>query len=223
MMKQDSSPHTNGHHDRPRYGELVAVLLAGLGHVIVEIGSSELVARGYNAVVSIAFVAYVAWRIPRTPGVLRTWGLRRDNFFPALRAHLGFVAVGASGLIVFAGIAGSLALPHTFWVTLALYPVWGLAQQFALQNLIARNLSAVLTAPAGLAIAAATLFALSHYPRLELVALTFVAGVVFTLIYRRYPNLWAVGIAHGTLGSLAVYLVLGEDPGAAIVAYLAGR
>ena len=106
---------------------------------------------------------------------------------------------------------------------MALYPVWGIAQQFALQNLIANNLSGFISKPLGIAVLAATLFALSHYPRLELVALTFVAGVFFTLIYRKNPNLWAVGIAHGLLGSMAFYIVLQEDPGAVIIGFLMGR
>jgi len=42
----------------------------------------------------------------------------------------------------------------------------------------------------------------------------------FTPIYRRFPNLWAVGLAHGLLGALAFYLVLGEDPGADILQHL---
>ena len=47
--------------------------------------------------------------------------------------------------------------------------------------------------------------------------LTLGAGFFFTLIYRRHPNLWAVGILHGFLGALAYYLVLGEDPGGMVI------
>ena len=107
-------------------------------------------------------------------------------------------------------------------MTVALYPVWGVAQQFALQNLIAKNLSYVLQSHLGLAVGASALFGVSHYPRLELVALTFVGGIFFTLVYRKFPNLWAVGIAHGVLGSLVVYIVLKEDPGTVILGYLTG-
>ena len=210
----------NAYAVRPSYGELVAILLAGLGHVVVEIASSDLVARGYNVGVSIAFVFYLVWRVRRSDGVLRTWGMRCDNFLPAMRAQLWFVAVGVVALITFALVSGSLFLPATFWTTIVLYPVWGVAQQFALQNLIARNLSHMFSNPLGLAICASALFGISHYPRLELVALTFVAGIAFTLVYRKFPNLWAVGIAHGVLGSLVVYNVLGEDPGATILGYL---
>ena len=39
------------------------------------------------------------------------------------------------------------------------------------------------------------------------------AGFVLTLVYQRYPNLWMVGTAHGILGSLTFYIVLGQDAG----------
>ena len=212
----------NGYGNHPCYTELVAIILAGLLHIIAELGLSESIARLYNAGISIVFVGYLVWRVRRTPGVLQIWGIRYDNFWPALGAQLGFVAAGALGLVSFGMVSGSLSLPSTFLLTLVLYPVWGLAQQFALQNLIARNLVGVFSNPVAIAVAAAVLFGISHCPRLELVLLTLVSGIFFTLIYRRRPNLWAVGVAHGLLGSLAVYIVLKEDPGGAILDYVLG-
>jgi membrane protease YdiL (CAAX protease family) len=153
---------------------------------------------------------------------MRVWGFRRDNLGSALAAQFAFCALGVAVLFTLGYFLGSYDLPGAFWVTLALYPLWGLAQQFALQNMIARNLSGLLASPLSLAIAAAALFAVSHYPRLDLVALTLVAGVFLTLIYRRVPNLWAVGLVHGILGSVAIYVVVREDPGAAILGVLPG-
>jgi membrane protease YdiL (CAAX protease family) len=206
----------------PCYGELVAILLAGLGHILVELGFDDVVATAYNVVVSVAFLGYVIWRIRRTPGAMRAWGFRTDNLKPAGIAHLKFLAVAIVGLIAFALLTDSPGLPKTFWLTVALYPVWGIAQQFALQNLIANNLTNFLAEPLSIAAVAAILFAVSHYPRMELVTLTFVAGIFFTLIYRKYPNLWAVGTAHGLLGSMTFYIVLKEDPGALIINFLTG-
>ena len=194
----------------------MAIVCAGLLHIAAEVGLSELAARSYNALVSVGFLAYVVWRARTTDGALRAWGLRRDNFWPALRAQLSFGAVGAVAIVGFGLARNSLTLPWTFWLTVALYPVWGIAQQFALQNLIARNLTGVLSHRLAVAGASATVFAAAHYPRFDLVLLTLVSGFFFTLIYRRVPNLWAVGIVHGVLGSLAVYVVLSEDPGATL-------
>jgi hypothetical protein len=146
--------------------------------------------------------------------------MRLDNLPRALAAQLGFAAVGAAVLLGWGRAVGTVSIPSTFWLALALYPVWGTAQQFALQNLVARNLRGMLPDGLPVALVSAALFGAAHYPRLELTLLTFLAGFFFTWIYRRLPNLWAVGIAHGLLGALAFYIVLGEDPGAKILEWL---
>ncbi len=213
---------SNGRTIRPNYGELVAIILAGLVHILTEILSTESIALLFSSVASVAFVVYLIFRAIQEPLVLGAWGMRRDNFWSALRAQMAFVTVAALGLVGIGIISGSLALPGTFWLTLALYPIWGTAQQFALQNLIARNLTGMLSNPLAIAAAASALFGVSHFPRVDLMILTLIGGMFFTLIYRRYPNLWAVGIAHGALGSLAVYIVVKEDPGAVILNYVIG-
>jgi membrane protease YdiL (CAAX protease family) len=193
------------------------MLALGALHVLTELAFSEATAHGYNAAVSVAVIGYLVWRGRHSRGALRAWGMRRDNFAPALRAQLLFATAAAAALIGYGLATDSLYLPRSFWFTVALYPVWGVAQQFALQNLIARNLTGLLSRPAAVAAVAALLFGAAHYPRLDLLLLTLVAGFFLTLQYRRQPNLWAVGIVHGIVGSLAVYIVLREDPGAALL------
>jgi len=211
-MAKDPQRYT----ERPCYPELVAVACAGLLHIVTEIALSEIVARAYNVLAAVGFLVYVIWRARATHGALRAWGMRRDRFWTAFRAQLGFGAVAAVAIVAYGLAVHSLRLPWTFWMTVALYPVWGIAQQFALQNLIAKNLTGVLSHPVAIAGASAAIFALAHYPRVDLLLLALVAGFFFTLIYRRVPNLWAVGTVHGILGSLAVYVVLNEDPGATL-------
>ena len=201
----------------PCYWELVSIITAGAIHVTAEVFFSEDASRICNAVISLIFVAYVVWRIRTSPGILRTWGMRTDNFASAMAAHLGFAAIGALALFGLAATTGSAEIPTSFWVTVVLYPIYGVIQQFALQNFIARNLRMALSGSVSVAATAAILFGLSHFPRLELVALTFVAGFFFTLLAQRLSNLWAVGLAHGLMAALAMYLILGEDPGAEIL------
>ena len=201
-------------------GELVAVALAGAAHVATELLFSEAVALWVSAGLSAGFVGYLAWRARRHPGMLRAWGMRRDNFGESIGPHLVFAAVGSAIVLWIGSTVGTITFPHTFWLTLLLYPLWGTAQQFALQNLLARNVYAFTSNLLVVSVVASVLFGASHYPRWWLVALTAAAGFPFTILYRRFPNLWAVGIAHGILGSFAVYSVLGEDPGAAILSTL---
>ncbi len=213
---------SDGYAKGPCYPELIAILLVGLFHVVTELAVSGWIARLYNAIVSVAFIGYLVWRARRSKGAVRAWGMRTDNFWPALQAQMVFGAVGAVTLIGFGVVTDSLALPKTFWLTLALYPIWGIAQQFALQSLIARNVAGFLSSPLAIAVVASALFSAAHYPQIELVVLTGAAGVPLTWIYRRFPNLWAVGIVHAILGSLAVYIVLGMDPGSVILEFLTG-
>lgn len=213
---------SNDYADRPCYPELIAIIIAGALHVASEVVLSLSVARIYNALASLCFLIYVGWRATHTKGVFTVWGMRRDNFGAALRAQLG---VAAPAVLFFVGLGivwGSFPLPKTFWLTLALYPVWGIAQQFALQNFIARNLRGFLSHPVAIAGAAAILFAASHSPRSALVVLALFAGFLFTLLYQRFPNVWAVGVVHGMIGALVFYIVLGEDPGAEILSVASG-
>ena len=209
--------------DRPCNWELFAIILAGLLHVVTELAFSETAAMSYNAVISVVFGGYLIWRVRQSGDAIRAWGMRTDNFWRALLAQGVFAAVSGTAIIGYGVATDASMLPESFWLTLGLYPIWGIAQQFALQSLIARNLEGLITRPMVLALVAAALFAASHYPRLELVALTGIGGVFLTLIYRRIPNLWAAGIIHGVLGSLAFYLVLKEDPGAMIIGFFSGQ
>jgi hypothetical protein len=173
-----------------------------------------------SAAVSVGFLVYLVARAKRHPGMLRAWGMRWDNFGETIVPHLTFAAIGSAIVLWIGSTVGTIDFPNTFWLTLLLYPIWGAAQQFALQNLLARNVYAFTSNILLVSLVAALLFGASHYPRLWLVALTAGAGFPFTIMYRRFPNLWAIGIAHGILGSFAVYAVLGEDPGAAILSML---
>lgn len=219
MRRIEDAPGT----PHPHVGELAFVVGAGTLHVSLELACSEATALRASAAIVVVVLVYLLWRVRRLPTILRAWGMRRDNFRACLPPFLAFTAVGALALAAVGAATGSFPLPGAFWLVLALYPLWGIAQQFALQNLLARNVEAIVSNPFAVACVAAILFGASHYPRLDLVALTLVSGFVFTLLYRRYPNLWAVGISHGVLGSLAVYLILREDPGAAILGALAAR
>src|SRR5690349_15889828 len=74
----------------PCHAELIAVLVAGALHVVIEVMVSLAVARIYNAVVALAFLAYLIWRVKRDRHVLRAWGMRLDNLWPAARAFIAF-------------------------------------------------------------------------------------------------------------------------------------
>lgn len=198
-------------------GELGCLVLIGIGHCLLEIFSTEQVALAFTALAVVGFAGYVAWRARRQPGLLHSWGLRSDNLAAALPAHAAFAVLGSLGLIALGAVGGQLETPATFWLLLLVYPLWGGAQQFALQNFVGANVARFAKSEGVVALTTGLLFGLSHVPRWDLTLLTLTSGVAFTWIYRRFPNLWAVALAHGVLGTLAIHFVVGEDPLRALI------
>jgi len=216
----------NGGADLPNPVELVLAVLTGAGHVALELatqgmrGAAESLGRPqhlYNVSAGAVWGVYLVWRLVRTRGTAAAWGFRGAGFRRAMRASLLFAAIALLPLLAFGYSQGRLPLPRTFWLVAAVYPLYGLAQQFVLQGLITRNLRRIVPASSLRVLSAATLFSVSHFPNYRLVALTFPAGLAFTWIFEKYRNLWAVGIVHGILGALAYYAVLGQDPGAQLL------
>lgn len=79
------------------------------------------------------------------------------------------------------------------------YGFWALQQEFILQSIFFLRLEAIL-GPRGAVIAAASLFALVHIPSLILTVLSFCGGLLFCELFRRWRNLYPLGIVHGALG-----------------------
>jgi len=209
--------------------ELGLAVLTGVGHVALEIATQGM--RGaaasldrpqhfYNLGAGVVWGVYLLWRLLRTRGTAAAWGFRREGFLPALRASLAFAGLAVLPMLAFGYSCGRLPIPLTFWVVMAIYPLYGIAQQFVLQSLITRNLRGLVPTLSLRVVVVSSLFGLAHFPNNILVGLTFAAGLAFTWIFEKYRNLWAVGIVHGILGALAYYVVLGQDPGAELLKLL---
>ncbi|MGA1987770.1 MAG: CPBP family intramembrane glutamic endopeptidase [Candidatus Sulfotelmatobacter sp.] len=80
------------------------------------------------------------------------------------------------------------------------YVLWTLYQQFLLNNLFMPRLTRLLGDENGAVGLAAVLFAAAHLPNVWLAAVTLLWGAVACLLFRRYRNLYALGIAQGLLG-----------------------
>jgi membrane protease YdiL (CAAX protease family) len=79
------------------------------------------------------------------------------------------------------------------------YVLWTMYQQFLLQDYFMPRLTRLLSSNAAIA-AAAVLFAVAHLPNLPLVVATLVWGAVSCWLFRRYRNLYMLGLAQGLLG-----------------------
>jgi membrane protease YdiL (CAAX protease family) len=216
----------NEHRESGSAVELAAVVLTGAGHVALELfsdglqGAAETLNRPqqyYNLAACLGWSIYIVLRAVRNPRMLAVWGIRKAGFHASLFLALGFALLAVPALTVYGAIHGRLPVPLSFWLVVGLYPLWGVAQQFGLQALITNNLRGIVAGRLPRAAVAAALFSLAHFPNWWLMGLVLPAGFVFTWIFERQRNIWAIGIVHGLLGSLAYYLVLGKDPGTEIL------
>jgi membrane protease YdiL (CAAX protease family) len=79
------------------------------------------------------------------------------------------------------------------------YIVWTTYQQFLLQDYFMPRLVRLTNQTAAVALVA-VLFAVAHLPNLTLTAATLVWGAVSCLLFLRYRNIYAIGLAQGLLG-----------------------
>lgn len=189
-----------------------AVALTGVGHLVF----SELDASSvFIPVASVGWGSYVLYRARRDPDFLRQAGFSGEGLGPAFR-DATLVAVGALALMAGVGAArGSLRFDPDMVPLLALYPAWGLVQQFLVQGLVAGNLaghpgwvsSSYFVTPV-----TAAVFSSVHLPDWELTAGTFGLGLAYTPLYLRHRNLWPLGLYHGWLGVFYYFWVLERNP-----------
>jgi membrane protease YdiL (CAAX protease family) len=93
-----------------------------------------------------------------------------------------------------------------------LYPLWGIVQQAIFQGILHRRLARLFRSPAFAVSITALLFALVHLGNARLVPLALGAGLLWSLFFRRWPNLWALGLSHGILAVLAYTFLLQDRP-----------
>ncbi|HVI07055.1 MAG TPA: CPBP family intramembrane glutamic endopeptidase [Candidatus Binatia bacterium] len=101
-------------------------------------------------------------------------------------------------------IAGRLGTLHPLYKGdfkhIAGYVLWTVYQQFLLQNYFMDRLLRLGWSQTNAVIFAGTLFAVAHLPSPYLTAATLVWGIVSCALFRRYRNLWVLGLAQGLLG-----------------------
>jgi hypothetical protein len=80
------------------------------------------------------------------------------------------------------------------------YIVWSVMQQFLLQSYFLLRLLRLLPGKIAPIVAAAGIFALAHLPNPILTPITLLWGAVSCILFLRYRNIYALGVAHGILG-----------------------
>ena len=183
---------------------------------------------GANPVFAVLLLAILVYAHRLAGEGFREVGFRRDTFAATGRLLLPLMFIGATLIIAAALALDGMQFP-TWQAGLrraAEFVALGIVQQYLLVGFFFRRVERI-TSP-GLAPAlTASIFALLHLPNVFLMVVTFVAGIIACLVYRRSPNLWANGLAHGLMSVLLYYalprsVTSGLRVGAEYVAALTG-
>jgi membrane protease YdiL (CAAX protease family) len=128
-------------------------------------------------------------------------GFRLDNFGVALRRALVWVGPWIVAVFAIGTVAGTLRWPPGGVTARGLiwHVVWGTAQQYGLLAFYHRRLGEVLPGAGASIVATAAVFALFHLPNPFLTPVTFLAAMLACWLYRREPNVPALGLAHAAL------------------------
>jgi hypothetical protein len=137
----------------------------------------------------------------------RQVGLRFDNLPRALR-NAAVVVVPAVLLALAIGFAldgwhfhsGSQTARGAPWLL-----AWATAQQYGLLGFFYRRFLEIFGGPLAATAGASVTFAAFHVPNGFLVAVTLAAGAAACTLYRREPNLLAIGAAHAMLSFFLFY------------------
>jgi uncharacterized protein len=85
--------------------------------------------------------------------------------------------------------------------------IWALIQEYPLQAFINRRCQTILGAGNLSVFLVATIFALLHLPNLWLMVATFFGGLLWSFVYQRAPNLWALATSHALMTAVLVMTV----------------
>jgi hypothetical protein len=189
----------------------------------------EIIAVLLTAVGKFVFIDLLEWRLPfiictlaawstyavsRPRAIRAYWGFRTDNFGVVLRLLAPLAVISAASFIAIGLIKNKLNITWHILPIMLFYPVWGTIQQLLCVGLVTGNLQDMSKPLNGLhnMLVTATLFSIMHYPDTMLMAGTFVLALVYSLVYQKQRNIYALGLFHGWLGALFYYSIVGRDP-----------
>ena len=190
--------------------DVLAVVGVSVGYVILE--ALQVPKRWSFVAIGVVLAVYAIYLIRRRTESWRALGFRTDNLREGL-LPVGIVTlVAAAGLIGVAALRGAEVRLSDVLVLLALYPVWALVQQLAFQGLLHQRLTTLVRAPLLQVLITAAAFACVHFGNRVLMGLTFLGGIAWSVLYRRWPNLWLLAGSHTVLAALVYPLVLADAP-----------
>jgi membrane protease YdiL (CAAX protease family) len=183
---------------RPEPGsarDLVELIL-GYGIILFAIWTPEFPQRVLSPVALLVTLAIVLARRP----TLNDLGLGRRGLVRSLWILPAALLLAIVSVLVAKQIGTLHSLYKGDFKHVAGYVLWTLYQQFLLNDYFMPRLTRLLASEGAAVSLAAVLFAAAHLPSPWLTAATLLWGAVSCALFRRYRNLYALGLAQGLLG-----------------------
>ncbi|MGA9510924.1 MAG: CPBP family intramembrane glutamic endopeptidase [Candidatus Sulfotelmatobacter sp.] len=181
------------HSSRTR--DLVELIL-GYGAIVGIIWSPEHLQRMLSPIALVLTLLLVLARRPSRDEL----GLGWRGFISSAWILPAAVALATVSIFAAAKTGTLHALYKGDFAHVSGYVLWTIYQQFLLQDFVMDRLLGIVAGENAAVIIAGILFAAAHLPNLTLTAATLVWGIVSCALFRRYRNLWALGLAQGLLG-----------------------
>ncbi len=180
----------------PSRGRDILELILGYGLIVGVIWTPENLRRFLSPVVLVLTLGVVLARRKSRDEL----GVGSRGFVQSLWILPAALALAGASVFVAARAATLHPLYKGDFKHIAGYVLWTIYQQFLLQDYFMDRLLRLVSNEFIAVMLAGTLFAVAHLPNLALTVATLVWGIVSCMLFHRYRNLWALGLAQGVLG-----------------------
>ncbi|MGD1081231.1 MAG: CPBP family intramembrane glutamic endopeptidase [Candidatus Sulfotelmatobacter sp.] len=180
----------------PRSARDLIELILGYGLILFILWMPEFPQRILSPVALVGTLAIVLARRRS----LDDLGLSRRGLTPSFWILPAAIVLAIASVLVAKQIGTLHPLYKGDFKHVTGYVLWTLYQQFLLNDYFMPRLTRLLASESAAVGLAAVLFALAHLPNLPLAAVTLIWGAISCSLFRRYHNLYALGLVQGLLG-----------------------
>ena len=171
-------------------------VILGYGVILFVLWMPEFPQRILSPLALLITLAIVLVEMPR----LEDLGMSRRGLAPSFWILPAALALSVVAVLIAKQIGTLHPLYKGDFKHITGYILWTLYQQFLMNDLFMPRLTRLLASESAAIGLAAVLFAAAHLPNLPLTAATLVWGAISCTLFRRYHNLYALGLAQGLLG-----------------------
>ena len=178
-----------------RTRDLVELIL-GYGVIVGVIWTPERLQRIFSPMVLVLTLLVVLARRQNRDELGVGW----RGLVPSLWILPAALVMATASIFVAAKIGTLHPLYKADFAHVSGYMPWTIYQQFLLQDYFMQCMLRLVSSEAAAITLAGALFAAPHLPNVVLTGATLAEGIVSCALFRRYRNLWALGLAQGLLG-----------------------